>query len=304
MSLLEARIVLRDYARITVCTANDAGGGIYGEGTIFLAGDAVISQCSALLPNYGQGGGIYGVDGAIVKLHDRAQVVECQVQGEGGCILAPEIFVGDRAHVGHCTAHNTPGFGIGACLVAFTRIVMRDFATLTHCYADASSAFALVQMGTILLSGNAMVSDCKALISGAVVFGFYNTTVVLQDDATITRAHSLYGNFHLSRGASLMMTGRALIHECVADYASAVFADQAHLEIHGENKIVNCRGNACCESASSLVAKYRSRTPRRISLYSGATLVANGLLMKNCSGFNADYAGLGGGYVSQLRDLD
>lgn len=255
-SSVEARIVLRDYARITACTANKYGGGMYSAlSTITLAGDAVISQCLTLLPNTGMGGGIYGDNGTLVEMRDRAKVVECQAQVAGGCIFAASIVIADRAHVGHCTAQvlfGSPGTGTGGCLVASSRIVMNDFATLTNCFAGASSAFLLVLPGKIHLSGNAVVSDCTAVLHGAIVWGRFNTSVVLQDNATITRAYSeFYGNFLLQGDSSLLMTGRASIHDCVARLGSGIYANQSSIAIHGQNKIINCSGTAYCQPASS-----------------------------------------------------
>lgn len=257
-TLLEARIVLRDSARITACTATQLGGGVYGQGTITVAGDAVISQCSVLLQNTGEGGGIFGDTGTIVELRDRAKVVQCQVQGAGGCILASDILISDRAHVGHCSALNSLEVGFGGCLIALSRIVVTDFATVTYCYADDSSAFFFAQTGTLLLAGNALVSDCTALWSGAVMVANSNTSVVLQDNATITRAYSGHdGTFFLLNGASLLMTGRASIRDCVSDFGSAVYADQSTVAIYGQNQIVNCSGDPCSSPVSLRVAQYR-----------------------------------------------
>lgn len=230
---------------------------MYGEGAIAVAGDAVISNCSALLPTNGEGGGIFVYSGTVVELRDRAKVIECQAQGNGGCISAPDIRIVDHAHVGHCIAVNSQGAGAGGCLFALSQIVISDFATLTHCYADYSSAV-FAENSTILLSGNTVVSDCTAVVSGAVLAASSNTTVVIQDNATISRAYSgFYGNIVLLDGASLRMTGRASIHECVSDLGSAIFARLGSLAIDGQNKIFDCSGVACCQAASLPVAKQR-----------------------------------------------
>lgn len=228
------------------------GGCVFVSDAITVAGDAVISQCSALLMNEGQGGGIFGANRSFVELRDRAQVIECQAEKYGGCIAATDILIEDRAHVGHCTAVNSLESGIGGCVVALSRIVITDFATLTHCYAHFSSAIAVNPLAKILLSGNAVVSDCTAVWKGAVVLAYINVTVILEDDATITRAYSgLEGTFHVQGDSSLLMTGRASIHKCVAAEGSAVFVEQGSLTIHGQKiKISNCNGVACCEPAS------------------------------------------------------
>lgn len=245
-SLLDARIVLRDTARITACIAIQVGGGVYGEGIITLADDAVISDCSVLLPNTGgQGGGIYGDSGTFVELRDNAKVVNCHVQGAGGCIVAVDIFIADTAYVGHCTALSSLGVSMGGCLVGLSRIVVSDFARVTHCYADDSGAFFYAD--TVLLTGNAVVSDCTALWSGAVMVAYSNTMVVVQDNATIERTYSGHdGTIFLLEGSSLLMTDQATIHECIADSGSVVYADSASVAFHGQNRIVNCSGDACC----------------------------------------------------------
>lgn len=245
-SLWDGWIVLRDHARITACTALARGGGVAGA-FITLAGDALISHCSTLLLNTGEGGGIWGEN--LIEMRNRAQVVECQVQFLGGCISAPDILIADLAHVGHCTALNSKGSGFGGCLAASSSIVMSDFAMVTHCYGDSGGAFDLLsvdQMGaTILLSGNALVSDCVSAWGSAVVSaGGNNTMIVLQDDTTIQRAYSLWATFSLFDGASLRMTGRASIIECVGQSYSAFSVFHASLALLGQNKIVNCRGTA------------------------------------------------------------
>lgn len=268
-SLLEARTMMRDNARITACSAAQVGGGIYGESTITLAGAATISRCAVLLLNAGQGGCILGANGALVELRDHAKVVECQAQGTGGCIAANDIFIGDRAHVGNCIAHNSNGLGMGGCLAASSSIVMRDFASLTSCSADVSGAILVSNSGTLLLSGNAMVSDCTATLAGAVLIGLNNNTVILQDNATISRASTgFFGTFHVQGNSSFLMMGRASIRDCFAPLGSGLLAYQANVMISGHNSIVNCTGVAYSEPASSRVVQYRRNKSSSVGYFS------------------------------------
>ena len=225
-----ASLAIRDDVELTACNASLGGGGLYVDDALFTAlGAARIDQCVA--PS---GGGAYATgSSAVIELSGASRVVNSTAALDasdstrsGGGVHATSdsrVLIASSAAV----LQNHAAYGAGLSLVDGGSA--RVLGTIESNRADYGAGVCALSGGSLVLDGDAVVRENRAVADGAGVYASASS-IVLRERSSIssntgTTEASYAGGVYAEEGSSVKLFNTSSVDYNKAGYGSGLYID-------------------------------------------------------------------------------